>query len=607
MKKPLYSIFVFGILLFLGSGFAIDAAEENPSASSREISMSNLPDHPRLYLTEARQKELQELAAKDTFLANQIDALLKNADNLKTQVPSKYEIPDGLRLLDQSRRSLYRTSTLAFAYRWTGKKEYADAAIEEMLTVCRFRDWNPKHYLDTAEMCSAVAIGYDWLYGVLDDSQRQEIRNAIQKHAFQTALPLYEKNSGWVLRDNNWNEVCNCGLTLGALAIAEDDPEMSEKILRFAIGSLPNGLKAYQPDGAYPEGPIYWSYGSSFTGLMVMALRDVFGHDFDLLKAPGLDRTGDYYMSMISPINRSFNYADCSENVAVSPMMYALSTCFDRPDYAYWQRRMIRSQGFLSGDRLSVFQAIWYNPAGTEADFANTPKARLFRGIQDVMTARTDWNDPQAAFFGFKGGNNRANHGHLDIGTFVYDVDGVRWASDLGTDDYNLPGYFGRERWNYYRLNNRSHNTLLIGDNLQNIQAISTLSDLQISDDAVVAQCDITNAYKDQAGSVVRTVTLQNDGTLIIEDQLDGVKEPVRWACVSRAKIEVDGKNATLTIGNKKRSVHLESEQADGWEALAATPPTDREKSNAGYNILGTFAKPVDGKVHFRVTFTKTR
>ena len=51
--------------------------------------------------------------------------------------------------------------------------------------------------------------------------------------------------------------------------------------------------------------------------------------------------------------------------------------------------------------------------------------------------------NPQALFVGFKAGDNKANHSHLDLGSFVFDAAGVRWAMDLGADDYNLPGYFG--------------------------------------------------------------------------------------------------------------------------------------------------------------------
>ena len=42
----------------------------------------------------------------------------------------------------------------------------------------------------------------------------------------------------------------------------------------------------------------------------------------------------------------------------------------------------------------------------------------------------------------------------------LLDAQGVRWALDLGSDNYNMPGYFGSKRWTYYRMTNRSHNTL---------------------------------------------------------------------------------------------------------------------------------------------------
>ena len=74
-------------------------------------------------------------------------------------------------------------------------------------------------------------------------------------------------------------------------------------------------------------------------------------------------------------------------------------------------------------------------------------------------------------FVGFKGGDNKVNHSHLDLGTFVLDALGQAWALDLGSDDYNLPGYFGKQRWNYYRLRTEGHNTLTIEGENQNPEA----------------------------------------------------------------------------------------------------------------------------------------
>jgi hypothetical protein len=62
---------------------------------------------------------------------------------------------------------------------------------------------------------------------------------------------------------------------------------------------------------------------------------------------------------------------------------------------------------------------------------------------------RSEWENPQALCVAFKAGDNKANHSHLDLGSFVFDAAGVRWAMDLGADNYNLPGYFGKQRWDY--------------------------------------------------------------------------------------------------------------------------------------------------------------
>lgn len=564
-----------------------------------------LPTHPRLYLTKKRESELKKLMKTDEFLKKQVEELVKKADRAIKEPLTDYKIPDGLRLLGQSRRSLDRTSTLAFAYRMTGKKEYADAAIEEMLAVCRFTDWNPKHYLDTGEMALAVGIGFDWLYDIIPEDQRKEIVDAMVKHAMQTGLSIYEKGGWWTKAHNNWNEVCNAGLTAGALAIADEERPIAEKIVRHAIKSFSNGLSVYKPDGAYPEGPVYWAYGATFSGYMIMVLKDVFGHDFGFLKTEGFDITGDYYMGMCGPRYRSFNYADAGDGVDPSPMMYALSHCYNRPDYAYWLREFVRNQNRYQAGRFAVFHAVWYNPKGKASDFIETPLAKKYSGIQDVTTMRTAWANPDAAFLGFKAGNNRANHGHLDIGSFVYDVNNERWAVDLGTDNYNLPGYFGKQRWEYFRMNNRSHNTLVIGDKIQNTVADCKIIDFERSKKRTVigsAVADMTDAYKDQAKSALRKATLYRNGTVEIEDVLTGVKERVRWGMVTGAKIDVNGKKAELSIKDKKIQAEIVSANVKQFEVLPAAPPTEKENQNKGFSILAAFAEPDNGNVSIKVT-----
>ena len=59
--------------------------------------------------------------------------------------------------------------------------------------------------------------------------------------------------------------------------------------------------------------------------------------------------------------------------------------------------------------------------------------------------------DAKGWFVGFKAGSNGVNHSHLDVGSFVLEAKGVRWAVDLGPDDYDLPKYFDETegRWEF--------------------------------------------------------------------------------------------------------------------------------------------------------------
>ncbi len=69
-------------------------------------------------------------------------------------------------------------------------------------------------------------------------------------------------------------------------------------------------------------------------------------------------------------------------------------------------------------------------------------------------------------YAGLHAGNNTANHGNLDTGTFLLDAGGVRWFVELGPDNYSLPNYFSGgangDRWKYYRMRAEGQNTLVI-------------------------------------------------------------------------------------------------------------------------------------------------
>ena len=122
----------------------------------------------------------------------------------------------------------------------------------------------------------------------------------------------------------------------------------------------------------------------------------------------------------------------------------------------------------------------WMNEPSDESVEPQMPLVWQSEGETPIAVMRSSWTDPNATYVGFKGGKPGASHGQMDIGSFVLDADGVRWAVDLGSEGYNGiesrgMNLWGREqnsdRWTIFRLNNFGHNTLVIDGKLQNAKA----------------------------------------------------------------------------------------------------------------------------------------
>jgi hypothetical protein len=240
-------------------------------------------------------------------------------------------IQEGRRLLGQSRRAVRRLVTLGMAGHLTGRQAYADRAAQEMRAIAAFSDWNPSHFLDVAEMTFAMAIGYDWLYGQLDDSTRDTVRQAILEKGVR--VPLDTRHHGWTRARNNWGQVCHAGMVAGALAVAEHDAEAAVRTVQRALENVVVSMAMYDPKGSYPEGPGYWSYGTTYNVLLIAMLESALGSSFGLDQAPGFDQTGQYPALVTGPSGLYFNYADGGSGRGCEPAVHWFAARHQRPDW----------------------------------------------------------------------------------------------------------------------------------------------------------------------------------------------------------------------------------------------------------------------------------
>ena len=532
--------------------------------------------HPRLIALDADLERARGLIAKDAVAKDYHAKLRVRATQILKEPLLKYHVV-GPRLLHISRQALERVYTLAAMRRLDGDKPFADRAIRELVNVSRFKDWHPSHFLDTAEMTHAAAIGYDWLHGQLTPEQRKILGDAIVRHGLLAAKPFYDKQRWWVRATHNWNQVCNGGIAIGALAVADEQPELAAYIIDQSRKSIVRAMRSYEPDGGWNEGPGYWHYATRYNVYYLAALRTALDTDLGLLKElPGFAKAGDFRVYFGGPVGHTFNYADAGSGTGRAHEMFWLARTFDRPLYAWHER--------TRPGRADALDLLWLDPRGRGPKADGTPLDRTFKGV-DVVFLRSAWEDREAIFVGFKGGDNRANHSHLDLGTFVLDALGHRWALDLGGDHYNLPSYFGGKRWTYYRLKTEGHNTLTIGGANQDRGAKAPIVAFGSTAARAFAVADLSKAYP-EATRCRRGMALLDRKEVLVQDEIElKAKGEIVWTLHTKAAIGLDGATATLKLGDARLRAAILEPKGAVFETASATPPKPQNQ-NAGVRRL---------------------
>ena len=591
------------VIVGMGTPASTSAAVEPGDVAAR---LARLSPPPRLLLKKDGEARLSAAIAGDPQIKAVWDLVRRAADAMLTEPPVTRTLI-GRRLLGESRRCLRRMTHLGLAYRMTGDRKYLERGKAEMLAAAAFTDWNPSHFLDVAEMTAALAIGVDWFDAGLDDTTRATVRRAIVEKGLRPSLT----NDHWARGDNNWNQVCNTGMTLGALVVADEVPELAASIVTRAIDGVPFAMKGYAPDGAYPEGASYWEYGTTYNVLLIAALQQALGSDFGLLAQPGFDRTAEYRLHVAGPAGWWFNYVDSGlgGRWRLSPAMQFLAAWRNDPSLLQGERAMlqqlVQDPGVASArdtDRLLPLLLVWHSPGKGDA----TPASRSFLGggMTPVAFFRSSW-EPQATFAGIKGGQASSPHGHMDVGTFVVDMLGERFVEDLGMQDYNSLESIGlqiwdrqatSDRWKVFRLNARSHNVLTVDGKDHDVDG---RGDFVASSPSSV-RLDMAGVYAGQLAKASRELRLRDDRGVEVRDEVTGRESAsvVRWQIVTGATVTVAAERATLTVGGRQVQLRI---AGLGGVVLRTRPvdppPANYDAANPGKSFVW-FEVPLEPGEH---------
>ena len=519
--------------------------------------------HPRLLANATAFEDIKRRIDVDPLAGKLALLVLRQADDSMAAAAILRAEPGFSLKLQSVRGSQSRILSCAMAFRLTGRDVYAQRAREELLALAGLPNWNPSHFLDIGEACLAAAVGLDWLHDFLSPSERKAISRAIVDNALRISLDVPAGHNSWVDGDFNWNPVCHAGLTAGAIAVWEDEPEIARRVLDRAIQYVPCAAAAYAPDGVYPEGPSYWSYGTNFHILFIESLRSAFGTSLGFEQLPGFLTSADWLKQVVAPSGEDFNYADYHTRLGVEPALLWYAREQRRRDIAREELAAIESAfdalardsvspllEFSGPSRLLPLALLYWDPT-LPPDAGGPPPLPLTwvaGGHLPMAVLRSGWNDPRATYVAVKGGTPNGSHAHMDVGSFVLEADGVRWAIELGTESYDrmrgakidLWNYkHDSSRWSVFRCGPDGHNVIRFDDGAQNVDGFSTIGRAIGSRSGVIA--DLAPMYAGQVETCTRRIELHTDRSVTIEDAWQAgdraVVASVQW--LTRAAVAV--------------------------------------------------------------------
>ena len=587
--KPLTTSLFLVVLLFFSAH-----AQEMPVKLDNPITIDYLKKNlqkslPRLVLNEKTEKNLKQKLKTDPVVQNVYEAIKIQAIEvferpiINLDTPLEERSQDNQ--LDISREMLRRMNMLGMVYRIEKDPKVLQRINEEVVAACNFTTWFPKHFLDVGEMCLAIALALDWTAGDLPQPTIDLAKRSLIEKGIKPSWPEGGDHSHWAYGSSNWNQVCNGGMVAASIAVAELAPELAAKTLYRAIDGMVHALAEYGPDGVYPEGATYWRYGTSFSVLTAAMFESAFGTDFGMFKYPAFKESAVFRILCMAPSGMAYNFADSGlrrgRNGDFTLAWFASktgnSTFFEKDRFLMPAEEMVR----LS--RHAGTALVWLAQFEEKGSGA-IPTAWKGDGANPVVFFTGGENDPNKYYFGGKGGRGTVNHGNMDGGSFVFELNGIRWVLDpwnygrygrIERTGFNLWGKCQDcDRWKLLNKNNFGHSTISVNNQLHDVDGKATFIDFQPGDNPE-ATIDMTPTFDGQLKSVTRRFLKDSPTSLLVEDQIELLKETklITWQLITQADVQLVEGGVVLGQDGKQLKVEVLSHPGLSFSVISLNPP----------------------------------
>ncbi|WP_024476138.1 S-layer homology domain-containing protein [Arthrobacter sp. CAL618] len=378
---------------------------------------------------------------------------------------------------------------------------------------------------------------------------------------------LHADRDNFVDAPTNIAAIHNAATFVASAVYLEKSPLQASALAKESLLSIQPALKAITTDGGTPEGPGYWTYQSRALSTLYSTLPNVY--TTIPIAMPSLAKTPNYAVNSVNPLGIPSPFAD-ARPATLSPLMPAWAAFVSKdPGAAAWAWKEFQAKP----DAHLMWW--WTKPGALPAQ-----KSAIFPQTGLAVLHLPAGNPPSTVTL--KGGDNAANHAHLDIGTATYFKKGVEWSVDPGTELVYPAGYFGEtSRWSFWKPGTAAHSTLLVGQSNQPTGAKGATKLISSSS----ASVDMRQALPGSS-SATRTVT-NNNGSMVISDVVRATAGiPLTWQWVTDASVTVDASRNLVTMKLNGQQTTIQFGGVPSGARLTAAPAPEKSSTGAALTVI---------------------
>ena len=544
-------------------------APQQPWIPADELLRRVPSEHPRVIFLKSDLDRLRE-SAKDTR-KEPIEALISHAERCLSLDPP--EEPTYDRIDDPAERRMayvyafrdFRRvinngmEPLALAYLFTGDRRYGEAALKILTQVAK---WDPEGissilapYGDEIGL-SLVKTGahcYDWLYDLMNESERELVRRMLIARGNQMLRRLKDRCDFLAFPEESHAGRLPGYLCEHAIALAEE-PEAREW-LDYALRAIYTVFPHWGGhDGGWAEGI---GYGRAYNSILLPpfeAVRSALG--INLWQRPFFRKVRRFFFYCTSPIGEITPFGDGGTTGSPrggAPLMIHHAQLFKDPACRWWAQ-VADPNARRSASLINLILPDEVKPKPP----TDMPPDAVFRGV-GWAALHSDIADPENdTFVLFKSSPyGSVSHSHADQNCFCILKGGKALATSSG---YYGPAY-GMPHHVKWTRQTKAHCGILVDGEGQIPRSAEARGRIIVFD--TYSHCgfvcgDATEAYGGKLTKFLRYIFLVRPGLVCIIDELVAPKPSTfQWLLHAFEPFEMDEDGQSVTSRRKGAKMRI--------------------------------------------------